>query len=266
MAPGPVLPIPMPVVLPMLALDLSASVGVKGKNVPGDVLRVQDALNAIPAAEGTPSTLLHPDGIAGPKTCAAIQNFQLKHFGWKIADGRIDPDGRTAQLISSLILLYCSDRWNVRRLESAQPATANVAGVRTINSRDRLFELADLPGVRRALYYFRAASEPHSPRADQVPPLDGGPEFNAFATDALCSPYAFVGHGTYSEMSSDATHVVFQLTIQPTLAHVAKGALKLQVRHEWIHPISTPGVGVSFAGVFSFVRDESLWERKRRQD
>lgn len=245
-----------------LPLDLSHSVGVKGKNLKEDVLRVQDALNAIPASEGAPAKLLTPDGIAGPKTCSAIQNFQLKQFGWRLADGRVDPGGATAQAISARLLIHGSLGWNVRRLEAALPAEGNVAGVRTLNSSDLLFQVAGGFGLRRALYYFRSAAEPAMDRNHYMPKTDERPEWNLLRTASLCSPYAFVGEGTYSEFSPDEGHAVMELTIQPRVAHVSAGPLRIVVRHEWIHPTTTPRVRLGFAGALIFVRDDSLGEKK----
>jgi hypothetical protein len=46
--------------------------------------------------EGGPITLV-VDGICGSKTKKAIHEFQLKHFGWKGADGRVDPGKQSFQ-------------------------------------------------------------------------------------------------------------------------------------------------------------------------
>jgi hypothetical protein len=66
-----------------------------GKNMAQDVVNVQELLNMVPAAEGGPAPPLDVDGLCGPKTIAAIQKFQLAHFGWHGADGRVDPGGPT---------------------------------------------------------------------------------------------------------------------------------------------------------------------------
>lgn len=71
---------------------LSTSVGVNGINEGNDVITIQKALNNVSLASGRPITPLIVDGICGDKTKKAIQEFQLKHFGWKGADGRVDPD------------------------------------------------------------------------------------------------------------------------------------------------------------------------------
>jgi peptidoglycan hydrolase-like protein with peptidoglycan-binding domain len=84
-----------------MAKDISASVGrLGGVNRPADVKTVQQLLNNVPAHSGGPVPSLDPDGKCGPKTIAAIQNFQLKHFGWKGADGRVDPNGPTHTLLN----------------------------------------------------------------------------------------------------------------------------------------------------------------------
>ncbi|MDP2897758.1 MAG: peptidoglycan-binding domain-containing protein [bacterium] len=79
-----------------MARSISASVGrMGGVNRPPDVKTVQELLNKVPPPEGGPKVRLAVDGICGPKTINAIQTFQLRHFGWKGADGRVDPNGPT---------------------------------------------------------------------------------------------------------------------------------------------------------------------------
>jgi peptidoglycan hydrolase-like protein with peptidoglycan-binding domain len=65
----------------------------KAKNTPVDVRAIQELLNGVPPEQGGPSPKLTVDGKCGPQTQKAIQQFQLKHFGWKLADGRVDPNG-----------------------------------------------------------------------------------------------------------------------------------------------------------------------------
>jgi peptidoglycan hydrolase-like protein with peptidoglycan-binding domain len=81
---------------PSVAKSITASVGrMGGVNRPDDVRTVQQLLNQVPLTAGGPKPPLDPDGKCGPKTIAAIQAFQLHHFGWPGADGRVDPNGRT---------------------------------------------------------------------------------------------------------------------------------------------------------------------------
>ncbi len=84
-----------------MARRISASVGrMGGVNRPDDVKTVQELLNQVPPGSGGPKPPLAVDGICGPKTINAIQTFQLHHFGWKGADGRVDPGGPTLEKLN----------------------------------------------------------------------------------------------------------------------------------------------------------------------
>jgi hypothetical protein len=78
-----------------LAKSITASVGLRGVNLLKDVVTVQRLLNKVPPSEGGPAKPLDDDGSAGTKTNTAIQLFQLHHFGWSGADGRVDPGQQT---------------------------------------------------------------------------------------------------------------------------------------------------------------------------
>ena len=79
-----------------MARTIAAAVGRMGApNRQADVKTVQELLNQVPVTSGGPRPLLDPDGKSGPKTIAAIQAFQLHHFGWTGTDGRVDPSGPT---------------------------------------------------------------------------------------------------------------------------------------------------------------------------
>jgi Putative peptidoglycan binding domain len=79
-----------------MARSILSSVGrMGGKNRPDDVITVQQLLDQVRVAQGGPAVPLDVDGLCGPKTIDAIQKFQLHHFGWKGADGRVDPNGPT---------------------------------------------------------------------------------------------------------------------------------------------------------------------------
>jgi hypothetical protein len=70
------------------------SVGRGGRNaLPQDVMTVQYLLNCVPQSKGGPSPELVVDGIAGPKTMAAIACFQRGALA--TPDGRVDPGGPT---------------------------------------------------------------------------------------------------------------------------------------------------------------------------
>ena len=78
-----------------MARTISASVGRGGVNRSADTITVQELLNRVPPSSGGPVPLLKVDGLCGPKTTTAIQTFQLKQWGWNLADGRVDPAGPT---------------------------------------------------------------------------------------------------------------------------------------------------------------------------
>jgi peptidoglycan hydrolase-like protein with peptidoglycan-binding domain len=77
---------------------IQASVGRGGVNRPEDVRMVQELLNK---HTRPPMQLLEVDGMAGPKTIAAIEAFQRHNLSMIHPDGRVDPDGRTLIALSS---------------------------------------------------------------------------------------------------------------------------------------------------------------------
>lgn len=79
---------------------ISASVGIHGSNLTNDTETVQTLLNGTPEDRGGANPKLEVDGKCGPKTCHAISMFQLTHFGWAGADGRVDPDGPTLFMLN----------------------------------------------------------------------------------------------------------------------------------------------------------------------
>lgn len=85
------------------AVTISASVGLKGANAPADVRKIQDALNRIPASRGGAQPPLAVSGVSDERTWKAIHAFQLKHFGWSGADGRVDPGRQTIERINQLL-------------------------------------------------------------------------------------------------------------------------------------------------------------------
>src|SRR4051812_45048260 len=76
--------------------SILGSVGrMGGKNSPDDVVTVQQLLFQVPLNQGATTPAVEIDGLCGPKTIGAIQKFQLHHFGWGGADGRVNPGGPT---------------------------------------------------------------------------------------------------------------------------------------------------------------------------
>ena len=83
-----------PVKPPSGPFSIDATVGRGGKNKAEDVLAVQAALNRRVDAK------LVEDGVCGPKTIAAITEFQ-KAIGLARPDGRIEPGRGTARALAS---------------------------------------------------------------------------------------------------------------------------------------------------------------------
>lgn len=80
---------------------IAQSVGrMGGVNQAEDVRTVQELLNGVPASDGGPATPLPVTGVCSPALVTAIQRFQLRHFGWSGADGRVDPEGPTLRTLN----------------------------------------------------------------------------------------------------------------------------------------------------------------------
>jgi hypothetical protein len=83
--------------------SISAPVGQGAPNIFTDVLTIQELINQVPVSEGglPDDKKLAVDGICGPKTKDAISKFQLKQFGWKGADGKVEPGKQTLAKLNS---------------------------------------------------------------------------------------------------------------------------------------------------------------------
>jgi peptidoglycan hydrolase-like protein with peptidoglycan-binding domain len=135
--------------------SISGSVGRKGRNRHDDVVTVQKLLNRTRPTQGGPSPLLDVDGLAGPKTIAAIQKFQLHHFGFKGADGRVDPKGPTIRKLNELASPETS-RLLIRRVGFFQKG-----GLDPEDHRQWFFQVRPSRGaaVRAARYYLGRRSD-----------------------------------------------------------------------------------------------------------
>jgi hypothetical protein len=83
--------------------SISAPVGQNSPNFPNDVKTIQELINKVPPNDGglAPDKKLVVDGACGPKTKDAISKFQLKHFGWSGADGKVEPNKQTLAKLNS---------------------------------------------------------------------------------------------------------------------------------------------------------------------
>jgi peptidoglycan hydrolase-like protein with peptidoglycan-binding domain len=79
---------------------ISSSVGVNGVNRKQDVGVVQHLLNLSGSKRGVPKQPLLVDGMAGPKTFAAIREFQTTFC--KLVDGKLMPGGETITRLNEI--------------------------------------------------------------------------------------------------------------------------------------------------------------------
>ena len=79
--------------------QIAGAVGLGGANRATDVAVVQYLLDCVPVLRGGPAPELAIDGLCGPKTAAAIRNFQRANGCPQ--DGRVDPGGPTFRALSA---------------------------------------------------------------------------------------------------------------------------------------------------------------------
>lgn len=134
-----------------MARTITAPVGrLGGVNRPADVRTVQELLNKVAPGSGEPSPPLDEDGICGPKTIDAIQRFQLHHFGFRGADGRVDPDGPTLAKLNEFDLPPARRSLSIRRV--GFPGTF----LDPKRPEDWFFEVSNrLQPAERAVYHLR---------------------------------------------------------------------------------------------------------------
>ena len=142
--------------------------GWVGSDRPADVKTVQELLNQVPATSGGPRPLLEPDGRSGPKTIAAIQAFQLHHFGWSGADGRVDPAGPTLAKLNEFD-------------GSAPPVTRRVA---TLSMR-RVGQTGNFVDPNRPAEWFYQVSDPARTGVSAVYHFGRGEQQDATHSDSL---------------------------------------------------------------------------------
>lgn len=213
-----------------MATTIEDSVGIHGRNLPDDVVAVQTHLNRIVPVQGGPTVKLDPDGKAGPKTNHAIQMFQLEHFGWKGADGRVDPNGPTLAKLNELT-----------RSGPAEPPGTDVSGsfvirqatsapVLTNPDNDFFFLVEDGSFRHKVRYIFTPIGRP----LPFVIPTNfpGNSEF--FAASPPVSIFALGGPAFYVTISgTGAPQTFLQFTgpqlgtrVLPLSTHLPKGAGK----------------------------------------
>ena len=88
-----------------IAISKPVGQGGTARNLPEDVRTIQDALNQVTVKgfAGGPMPLLAVDGIKGPKTQAAIFNFQKVQVKSINPDGLVEPGGKTILRLNELV-------------------------------------------------------------------------------------------------------------------------------------------------------------------
>jgi peptidoglycan hydrolase-like protein with peptidoglycan-binding domain len=79
-------------------VSISGSVGRNGMNRLQDVRLIQELLNRHKQPTAQP---LKVDGLVGPRTIAAIEDFQRRVVRMARPDGRVDPGGRTLAALTA---------------------------------------------------------------------------------------------------------------------------------------------------------------------
>lgn len=143
-----------------MARTISASVGrTVSANRHDDVVTVQELLNQVPPSEGGPQPTLVVDGLCGEKTRGAIQKFQLHHFGWSGADGRVQPGRQTLAKLNQydqpappkpVLPKVTSTQFMLTQIRDAPEMIAN-------DNRDWFFKVIDLsnpPSERHEIIYY----------------------------------------------------------------------------------------------------------------
>jgi hypothetical protein len=241
-----------------MARQISASVGrLGGVNRQDDVVTVQALLNQVTPADGGPTVLLVLDGKCGPKTIKAIQIFQLKHFGWPGADGRVDPDGPTLARLNTFDqtapipqpaptpqpqALPTSTQFVIHRMGSA---TSFVPV-----DRELFFHITDMINGLIGIYWFK---EIQQPMTVLPPPTHFTGASRSFLTkaplavDSLRCPSMYASREASKKVTSNM--VLF----------LGSGAVQLDMPHHMIGPNGlTPAgqgdVSVAIGGDLRFVK------------
>jgi peptidoglycan hydrolase-like protein with peptidoglycan-binding domain len=88
-----------------IAISKPVGQGPLARNLPDDVRTIQDALNqvTVKGEAGGPMPFLAVDGIKGPKTQAAILNFQRVQVKAINADGLVEPGKQTILRLNEIV-------------------------------------------------------------------------------------------------------------------------------------------------------------------
>jgi hypothetical protein len=172
-------------------------VGLRGVNLRNDVVTVQELLNLVKPAEGGANPQLKVDGVAGPRTRNAIQTFQLKYFGWKLADARVDPGGTTLKKLNEKAASAAiTNSFMLYQGKKQGPFRRDRPG-------DWFFLIAQIGAIHpfpSAIFWFgqKGKAAPLAPAPSQ---LHGGPT-NVFYASRPCLLFELAGAGVVRRFRS----------------------------------------------------------------
>jgi peptidoglycan hydrolase-like protein with peptidoglycan-binding domain len=132
---------------------ISASVGRFGVNRAKDVAEIQQLLNNVPIARGGPVIPISVNGFCGEQTKAAIKSFQAFHFGVDEADGRVDPQSRSCELL---------ERFRCPTRQTAPEPRLTEFSIR-VAAQQRFYEVKTATGSGAAVYWIGVPPVPVEP-------------------------------------------------------------------------------------------------------
>jgi hypothetical protein len=218
-----------------MARTISDSVGEKGRNLEADVMTVQQLLNGVLPAFGGPAVKLKVDGICGPKTKAAIRNFQVKQFGFSGADGRVDRDKQTLARLNVLSfgsldppkppdgpspsILPESNRFVIQRM-----GTEESFGEK---DEDLFFQIVDMTNGFRAVYFMKRSPDHSTTAQPQLTFKGPSRSFNTSAGQPV------------DELSCDALYITTEVNgglVSRLAMRLPSGPVQIGMPHHLIGP------------------------------
>lgn len=149
-------------------MPILKSVGAGGSNLANDTRHVQAALDIWSVADKVPSVVV--DGIVGPRTIAAIRNFQSRKS--LFSDGRVDPNGPTIKRLEANLLSTAAGQLSnsvaniLRNVQREASSGLTPLGLKTAYGRalklsaDLAGESAESAGIRPAIHRIAAFGRP----------------------------------------------------------------------------------------------------------
>jgi hypothetical protein len=170
---------------------ISQSVGHNGVNFPPDVREIQFLLNRVAPQDGGPKTPHKQDGNCTQKLIQDIHAFQLHHFGWSGADGRVDPGHQTLQKLNEL---------NPEPLTTTKFLLTQLspnAGLQPNRNQDWFFEILPVDGntqLRYSIFWLGTSLNPSQGPPSSTPARSTNTFLNAtsaITVSELAAPASF---------------------------------------------------------------------------